>query len=86
MAQAAHEYSKNPRQLSFKLAMQLIESFRQKGLLIENSKAYNELLKSIVCKKVGNRPGRSEPRKVKRRPKPFPRLQEPRSSHHKKAA
>ncbi|MEN8168312.1 MAG: IS4 family transposase, partial [Pseudomonadota bacterium] len=32
----------------------------------------------IAQQKVGNRPGRIEPRAVKRRPKPFPLLTKPR--------
>ncbi|CEG56149.1 protein of unknown function [Legionella fallonii LLAP-10] len=35
---------------------------------------YHELLCLIVTKKVGNRPGRCEPRSVKLQPKPFPIL------------
>ena len=86
MAQAAVIHDKNPRQLSFKLALQVIESFRQAGILSEDHDAYFELLRAIAHKQIGNRPGRQEPRKVKRRPKSFPRLQKPRSFYHKKAA
>jgi Transposase DDE domain len=86
MAQAASRYDKNPRGLSFKCALQFIDAFRRSGNLSENSPAYEYLLKAIAYKAVGNRPGRSEPRMVKRRPKAFPRLQNPRSSYHKKVA
>lgn len=83
MAQAAVKHDKTPRELSFKLAMQLIFAFRQAGILSEKSEArYEQLLRAIVSKKVGNRPGRSEPRMVKRRPKPFPRLQKARKFYH----
>ena len=37
------------------------------------------LLGAIAQHRVGNRPDRYEPRAVKRRPKKFPRLQEPRA-------
>lgn len=87
MAQSAVQYHKNPRQLSFKLALQIIFAFRQAGLLCEkNPLIYDKILQAIAHKKVGNRPGRSEPRCVKRRPKPFPRLQKPRHHYHKKTA
>jgi len=39
---------------------------------------YNLL--QIACNEVGNRPGRIEPRVVKRRPKPYPLMTQPR--HH----
>ena len=84
MAQAAIKHDKIPRQLSFKLALQVIFSFRQAGIFCENDEGvYNKMLQAIVHKKVGNRPGRSEPRMVKRRPKSFPRLQKPRSFYYK---
>jgi DDE family transposase len=86
MTQAASRYDKNPRGLSFKCALQFIDAFRRSGNLSENSPSYEHLLKAIAYKAVGNRPGRSEPRMVKRRPKAFPRLQNPRSSYHKKGA
>ncbi len=86
MAQSASRYNKNPRCLSFKCAMQFISAFCQSGHLSEASQVYEHLLKAISYKTVGNRPGRSEPRRVKRRPKPFPRLQMPRSFYHQEAA
>ena len=39
---------------------------------------YEHILKAIVSHRVGNRPGRSEPRAVKRRRKPYPLLTKPR--------
>lgn len=76
MAQAAHTHNKKPRELSFKLALHVIKSFRESGILSEsNEKIYAVLLKAIARKKVGNRPGRQELRMVKRKPKAFPRLQ-----------
>jgi Transposase DDE domain len=86
MAQAAILYNKIPRELSFKLALQIIEAFRQAGIFNEkNDDAYAELLKAVAYKTVGNRPGRHEPRRVKRRPKAFPRLQKARK-FYKRAA
>ena len=79
MAQSAFVHGKSVATLSFKLALQMIKSFQAAGILNkDNPAAYAYLLKGIAHKKVGNRPGRYEPRCVKRRPKAFPRLQEPR--------
>jgi hypothetical protein len=76
MAQAAHRYKKRPQELSFKLALQMMFAFRQLQIFSDkDEKLYGELLRAIVYKRVGNRPGRMEPRAVKRRPKPFPKLQ-----------
>jgi hypothetical protein len=86
IAQSASQCGKIPRCLSFKCAMQLIFSFCQAGHLSATGQSYAYLLKAISCKAVGNRPGRSEPRVVKRRPKAFPKMQEPRSFYHQKAA
>jgi hypothetical protein len=41
---------------------------------------------TIARKKVGNRPGRQGPGRVKRRPKTFPQLQKARYFYHKKEA
>ncbi len=87
MAQAAVVYEKKPRELSFKNALQSVRSFRDKGLLNEKNKEhYFQLLKAVASKRIGNRPGRQEPRRVKRRPKPTPLLTKPRHFYHKKAA
>lgn len=86
MAQAAMQHHKNPRQLSFKLALQTLFAFRQAGIFSEkNGSIYNKMLQAIAYKTVGNRPGRSEPRMVKRRPKSFPRLQKSRKLYQKAA-
>ena len=44
----------------------------------KNKVLYAELLRLIIQNKIGNRPGRVEPRAVKRRPKAFPFLSKPR--------
>lgn len=80
MVHAAIKYNKNPRQLSFKIALRAVGAFRHKGILfIKETKQYDAVLKAIAYKKIGNRPGRTEPRAIKRRPKPQKRLKEPRS-------
>jgi DDE family transposase len=85
MAEAAFVHRKNPRELSFKLALHVTKSFLESGILSNcNEAVYSALLKAIVRRKIGNRPGRSEPRVVKRRPKAFPRMQKPRIEYHLK--
>ena len=88
MAQAAIVYGKNPRELSFTHAINLIHSFQNKMIFSEkNGFAYKILLQKIAQIKVGNRPDRREPRVIKRRPKAFPRMQKPRHQYkYKKAA
>jgi hypothetical protein len=86
MAQAAWLHGKKATELSFKLALQMIKAFQQAGIFNKgNPDAYAKLFEVIVHKKVGNRPGRQEPRCVKRRPKPFSRLQKPRKSYQNAA-
>jgi putative transposase len=77
MAQAAQEHQLTPRQLSFAGAMQTLNEFRT--LLLHASAAELpevtlRLLAAIARHRVGNRPGRCEPRKVKRRPKGYSRM------------
>jgi hypothetical protein len=77
-------HNTKPRELSFKGALNVIKSFRERGILFESDeKIYAALLKAIARKKVGNRPGRQEPRVVKRRPKAFPRMQKARHLYRK---
>ncbi len=84
MAQSALLHDKKPREISFKGALNLIKSFRESGILSENNeKIYFALLKAISGKTVGGRPGRQEPRVVKRRPKAFPRMQKARYLYRK---
>lgn len=80
MAQAAHIYGGLPRTISFKGTLQSLNAFQDKILLLPSRlpELYEALLQGIVSHRIGNRPGRNEPRAVKRRPKPFPRLTEPR--------
>jgi len=82
MAQAACLYETTTNTVSFKLALQTIKAFQQAGLLNSNDPdVYLKLIESIMHKKIGNRSGRQEPRCVKRRQKPFARLQKPRESY-----
>lgn len=67
-----------PRQLSFKHSLQLWLAWSQRGLPPDEAQI-QRLLVLIAQRRVGRRPGRIEPRAVKRRPKPLPLLTQPRS-------
>jgi Transposase DDE domain len=82
MAQAAQEGKITPRQLSLAGAVQTLNAFRWLLMMSEDKRRAE--LAGVLCialltHKVGNRPGRCEPRKVKRRPKSYGRLMRPRA-------
>jgi hypothetical protein len=74
MAEAAVQAGVLPRQLSFKHTVQVWIAWSQRQFLSDASEDTVALFKLIAQVRVGNRPGRIEPRAVKQRPKPFPRL------------
>ena len=80
MGKTAEHIDKTPREISFKAAQDTLVAFHQ-TLLDANSewlkKKVVNMLEIISQHIVGNRPGRSEPGAVKRRPKPHKRLQRP---------
>lgn len=80
MLEAALAADRAPHQLSFKAAMQSLNTFL--GTVIADSanayRHYAALLWMIGTHQVAKRPNRFEPRLVKRRPKPHKLLQEPR--------
>uniref|UniRef100_UPI00263042EA transposase n=1 Tax=uncultured Amphritea sp. TaxID=981605 RepID=UPI00263042EA len=78
MAQSSLLSDLMPRQLSFKHSLQLWSGYLQTAVIFNDEQFYN-LFMLMSEKIVGNRPGRIEPRAVKRRPKPFPLLIKPRS-------
>lgn len=75
MAQAAEHAGVLPRQLSFKHTLQVWVAWNQRQFLSDAPEDTAALFGLIARIRVGNRPGRVEPRLVKRRPKPFSRLQ-----------
>ncbi len=77
MAQAALLTDIIPRQLSFKHTLQLWIAWRHRDIGNDEGNLMS-LFMLIAQQQVGNRPGRIEPRAVKRRPKPFPLLTKPR--------
>jgi len=79
MAQSALLSDCLPRELSFNHSLQLCLALRQYGVQEQEDQMLN-LLELISQKRVGKRPGRIEPRAIKRRPKPYPMLMKTRRS------
>jgi hypothetical protein len=82
MAVAAAENGIEPRQVSFKGAKQVLTAFAPKieaARPDQRAGLVEALLTAIAYDRVGNRPGRWEPRARKRRPKPSARLMQPRA-------
>ena len=78
MAQSALLADVIPRQLSFTNTVQLWQAWSRQAQTCSTMLDVGPLFALIAQKTVGNRPGRIEPRAVKRRPKPCPLLMEPR--------
>ena len=78
MAQAAVLAECLPRQISFKHTVQLWIHWHRSGRDCDEERR-TTLLILIAQQRVGNRPGRIEPRAVKRRNKPYPLLTKARS-------
>jgi DDE family transposase len=86
MAQAAVEHGLKPRQISFKGTLQTLNAFAD-CLRLCTAQALPTLcrcvLAAVAYHRVGNRPGRLEPRAKKRRAKPYPLLSRPRDQARK---
>jgi hypothetical protein len=81
MAVAANENDIEPRKVSFKGAKQAVTAFAPKieaARPEDHGQLIDVLLSTIAYHRVGDRPGRWEPRARKRRPKEFTRLMQPR--------
>ncbi len=81
MAVAANENDIEPRQVSFKGAKQALTAFAPKieaAWPEDRAPLIDAMLTTIAYHRVGDRPGRWEPRARKRRPKPGTRLTQPR--------
>jgi hypothetical protein len=86
MARAAEAHAREPWHISFKGALQTLNAFG--GMLgdrpVDDADRYYEaFLRAVAGHRVGQRPDRYEPRKIKRRPKPQRLLTRPR--HEEKA-
>lgn len=77
MAQSASLANILPRQISFKHSLQIWLAYRQQGA--DNDEDLSMLFILIGENTVGHRPGRIEPRAVKRRPKEYKLLTKPRA-------
>ena len=80
MAQAALLAHRLPRQLSFKHTVQIWIAWTHQANAIDNDDKLYGLFVLIAQQRVGDRPGRIEPRVLKRRPKPYPLLTKPRAT------
>jgi hypothetical protein len=81
MAVVASEKEVEPRKISFKAAKQALTAFAPKleaARPQQRAGLVDAMLKAVAYHRVGNRPGRWEPRARKRRPKPGKRLNQPR--------
>jgi Transposase DDE domain len=77
MAVAASENDMEPREISFKGAKQALTAFAPKleaARPEQRARLVDAMLVAVAHQRVGNRPGRWEPRARKRRPKPSKRL------------
>jgi hypothetical protein len=79
MAQTAQLNHCSPRELSFKHTVQIWLAWTHHGHGIDMHEKHGALFVLIGQKRVADRPGRIEPRAVKKRPKPYPRLTQPRA-------
>ena len=82
MAQAASNAGIDPRHLSFKHTVQLWTEWVSRGL--SATQDCGRLFTLIAQCRVGQRPGRIEPRMRKRRPKPYPWLKIARAEARRK--
>ena len=84
MAQAAQLHEKTPRCLSFTAATKLIHHFAPHLHISQGEQKMHiehQLLAAIAASPVDPRPGRQEPRAVKKRMQKFPYLKKPRSEY-----
>jgi hypothetical protein len=87
MAEAAEAHDGQPRDLSFKGALQTMTAFQdmlRRATAGEREGLMRTMLKAIASHRVGDRFGRVEPRANKRRPKPERYLNEPRAEARKR--
>jgi hypothetical protein len=80
MAQAALLADQVPRQLSFKHTVQVWLSWQQRGGATSDGVCILAVLSLIAEPRVGLRPGRIEPRALKRRANAYPLLTKPRKA------
>lgn len=82
MAQAAKRVGCTPRQISFKAAMQQLRAFEEQlrhGAYARVVELCDALIRGVGQVKIPHRPGRVEPRAIKRRSKNIAHLTQPRA-------
>lgn len=85
MTESAKRADITPRQISVKGTMQAVESFTPAMMAISNGDVlYDAFLTTVSAHRVGNRPGRQEPRKKKRRPAWREYMMVPRNEFHRR--
>jgi len=86
ICQAAAKHSLEPRSISFTGAIQTFNAFLPLFNINQpefSKRMYTAMVDMIAQMKIPHRPGRSEPKAVKRRPKAYPRLMTSRSKTKK---
>jgi hypothetical protein len=82
MAEAASSYEADLDRMSFKGTLDALRQYSAAISAARNQKIrkqlWQDLLLNLVRDRIPFRPGRTEPRAVKRRPKPYPLLNKPR--------
>jgi len=83
IARAAHLHKKIPRELSFMTALQIFNDIKlqltlKSGNLLEH--IISSSLEAMATIGIGKQKRKNQPRAVKRRPKPYPRLTTPRKN------
>ncbi len=87
MTESAKRTGTTPRQLSVKGAMQAVESFTPAMMATgPNEALYDAFMTTVSARRVGNRPGRLEPRYKKRRPAWEQYMTIPRNQSHRRLA
>ncbi len=86
MMRAANRHGGWPQRISFKGTLQVLQNwsgrYRKTHHTPRKSEPiYDEMLAQIASRVVPCRPGRTEPRAVKKRPKPYPLLTAPRGEY-----
>ena len=89
LADAAQSVHLEPRELSFKAGLQMLNAFAPIWSALATTAArrddlYAAILQALARHRVGDRPDRVEPRAVKRRPRPRTFLTEPRPNARKR--
>ncbi|QDV64127.1 IS4 family transposase [Crateriforma conspicua] len=88
MIASALKFRLSPTRLSFTGAMQALEEFAASLRLCggRSQQQWKNLLETISELRVGNRPGRQEPRELKRRAKQYKLMQKPRDPNRNRYA